>query len=155
MPTGPGGNVAPGDALMTNAFRMTIGAGAERSEIARVNAAFARFAEQHALPAPVRRGLQIALDELLSNTIMYGEGEGETTVEVEASGDRVTLTLTDDGRPFDPFTVATPDTSLPLEQRPIGGLGIHLVREMMDEVSYQRRSGRNVVVLTKLLSGGR
>ena len=143
---------------MTNAFRMTIGAG--RDEVAKVNAAFARFAAQHALPPSVRRSLQIALDELLSNTVVYGfagraeqgQGEGEATVEVDVGPGRVTLTLTDDGRPFDPFAVAAPppDASLPLEERRIGGWGIHLVRELMDEVGYQRREGRNVVVLTKL-----
>jgi serine/threonine-protein kinase RsbW len=136
---------------MTNALRMTIGA--DRSEIARVNAAFAKFADLHTLPASVRRSLQIALDELLSNTIDYGF-VGQATVELEAAGDRVTLRMTDDGRPFDPFAVAAPDASLPLEERRSGGLGIHLVRGMMDEVSYQRQAGRNVVVLTKLLSGG-
>ena len=139
---------------MTNAFRMTIGA--DRSEIARVNAAFAKFADLHALPASVRRSVHVALDELLTNTIEYGfaadgEGGGEASIEVELRSDRVLLTLTDDGRPFDPFGMAPP----PAVPDAIGGLGIHLVRGMMDEVSYQRRKGRNVVVLTKLLSGGR
>lgn len=137
---------------MTNAFRMTIGA--DRSEIARVNAAFAKFAEQHGLPASVRRSLQVALDELLTNTIDDG-CVGQASVELEVAGDRVTVTLTDDGRPFDPFAMAPPDTARPLEERRIGGLGIHLVRGLMDEVSYERRGDRNVVVLTKLLSGGR
>lgn len=137
---------------MTNAFRMTVGA--DLGEIARVNAAFARFAELRALPPSARRSLQIALDDLLSNTIQYGfagraAGEGKATVEVKADTDRVTLTLTDDGRPFDPLALAAPDASLPLEERRIGGWGIHLVRELMDEVSYERRGDRNVVVLTK------
>lgn len=136
---------------MTNALRMTIGAPADRGEIARANAAFARFAELHAVPAPVRRSLQIALDELLSNTILYGQGDGEALVEVEMGRDRVTVRVTDDGKPFDPFTVAPPK---PIPDR-VGGLGIHLVRELMDEVGYERRGNRNVVVLTKLLSGGR
>jgi serine/threonine-protein kinase RsbW len=139
---------------MTNAFRMTIGA--DRREIARVSAAFAKFAEQHALPAPVRRSVHVALDELLTNTIDYGfagraHGKGEASIEVELRADRVSLRLTDDGRPFDPFSVPPP----PPVPDAIGGLGIHLVRELMDEVSYQRREGRNVVVVTKLLSGGR
>lgn len=141
---------------MTNAFRMTIGA--DRSEIARVNAAFAKFADLHALPASVRRSVHVALDELLTNTIEYGfagradgEGGGEASIEVELWPDRVSLRLTDDGRPFDPFGMAPP----PAVPDAIGGLGIHLVRGLMDEVSYQRRKGRNVVVLTKLLSGGR
>ncbi len=140
---------------MTNAFRMTIGA--DRGEVARVNAAFAEFADAHALPASVRRSMNVALDELLTNTCVYGfagrEG-GEVTVEVERRPDRVSVTLTDDGTPFDPFGVAEPDIALPVEERRIGGLGIHLVRRMMDEVSYHRRGDRNVVVLAKLLGGG-
>jgi anti-sigma regulatory factor (Ser/Thr protein kinase) len=141
---------------MTNAFRMTIGA--DPGEVARVNAAFAEFADAHALPASVRRSINVVLDELLNNTIVYGlagRERGEVTVAVELRTDRVSLTLTDDGRPFDPFGMAAPDTTLPAEERRIGGLGVHLVRRMMDEVSYHRRADRNVVVLAKLLTGGR
>lgn len=133
---------------MTNAFRMTIGA--DRREIAGVNAAFAGFAEQHALPAAVRRSLHVALDELLTNTIDHGFVGA--SVEVEIRSDRVSLRLSDDGRPFDPFGLPAP--IIPNPDR-IGGLGIHVVRELMDEVSYERRGGRNIVVLTKLLTGGR
>jgi anti-anti-sigma factor len=143
---------------MRPGFRMTIGA--DGSEVARLNAAFAEFANAHALPASVRRSLNVVLDELLTNTSAYGfgggreGGNGEVTVEAELRPDRVSVTLTDDGRPFDPFGGAVPDTALPVDERRIGGLGIHLVRRMMDEVSYQRRADRNVVVLTKLLTGG-
>lgn len=140
---------------MTNAFRMTIGT--ESGGVARVGAAFAAFADAHALPAAVRRSLQVALDELLKNTIAYGfakrqAGSGEVTVEVERRADRVSVTLTDDGTPFDPFARVAPDTTLSVERRRIGGLGIHLVRKMMDEVSYERRGDRNVVVLAKRLT---
>jgi anti-anti-sigma factor len=76
------------------------------------------------------------------------------TVEVELRPDRVSVTLTDDGSPFDPFGVPAPDTALPVEEQPLGGLGIHLVRRMMDEVSYHRAADRNVVVLAKRLTGG-
>lgn len=134
-------------------FRMTIGA--DRGEIAKVCAAFAEFAEAHGLATPVRRSLHVALDELLSNTIMHGfagqEG-GEVTVEAALDTDRVCVTLTDDGRPFDPLGMAAPDTTLTTQARRIGGLGIHLVRRMMDEVSYHRRADRNVVVLVKRLT---
>jgi len=139
---------------MQPGFRMSIGKGP--GEVARVNRAFAEFAEAEALPAAVRRSVNVALDELLANTISYGLAEheaGEVTVEVERRADRLTVTLTDDGKAFDPFGRAVPDTELSVEDRPIGGLGIHLVRELMDEVSYQRRTDRNVVVLTKLLAG--
>jgi serine/threonine-protein kinase RsbW len=131
---------------------MTIGS--DRGAVARVLAAFAEFADAQGLPAPVRRSVNVALDELLTNTLAYGfagrEG-GELTVEVERRPDRVSVTLTDDGRPFDPFGIAAPDTARPVEERRIGGLGIHLVRRMMDEVSYHRRADRNVVVLAKRL----
>jgi serine/threonine-protein kinase RsbW len=140
---------------MTNAFRMTIGA--EAGEVARVNSAFGEFADAHQLPATVRRSLHVALDELLKNTIDYGfagRPDGEVCVAVELAADRVTVTLTDDGGPFDPFEGISPDTTLAVEARRIGGLGIHLVRKMMDEVSYQRRDDRNVVVLAKRLMGG-
>jgi len=138
---------------MRPGFRMTIGA--DPGEVARVGAAFAGFADAHPLPDSVRRSLHVALDELLYNTVTYGfagRGAGEATVEVELCTDRVSVTLTDDGRPFDPFDVAAPDTALSVEERRIGGLGIHLVRRMMDEVSYQRRADRNVVILTKFLA---
>jgi len=140
---------------MTNAFRMTIGTG--RGEVAKANAAFAEFAEAHALPGPVRRSVHVALDELLTNTVAHGfagRTGGEVSVEVELRTDQVSVTLTDDGTPFDPFGRAAPDTALSVEQRRIGGLGIHLVRRMMDEVSYHRRADRNVVVLAKRLTAG-
>ena len=67
---------------------------------------------------------------------------------------RLVLTFSDDGVPFDPIAAKTPDTSAPLEQREIGGLGIHLVRNLIDEASYERKLGRNVLTLVKQLDRG-
>jgi anti-sigma regulatory factor (Ser/Thr protein kinase) len=140
---------------MRPGFRKTIGA--DRGEIAEVSAAFAEFADAHALPDSVRRSIQVALDELLSNTIVHGfagrEG-GKVTVEAVLRTDRVCVTLTDDGRPFDPLGMDAPNTALSTQARRIGGLGIHLVRRIMDEVTYHRRADRNVMVLTKRLTPG-
>ena len=140
---------------MRPGFHLTIAA--DRNSVAKVSAAFAEFAEAHGLPVSVRRSMSVVLDELLSNARAHG-GAGEVSIEAELGKDRVSVTLTDDGRPFDPFAVPppspSPDTTLPVEERPIGGLGIHVVRRMVDEVSYERRADRNVVVLTKLLKGG-
>lgn len=140
---------------MRPGFRMTIGA--DLGNVARVSAAFAEFADAHALPASIRRSVNVVLDELLTNTISYGfagrEG-GEVTVDVELRANRLSVTLTDDGEPFDPFGLAAPDTALSVEERQVGGLGIHLVRRMMDEVSYHRRADRNVVILAKYLTRG-
>jgi anti-sigma regulatory factor (Ser/Thr protein kinase) len=79
---------------------------------------------------------------------------GSLTFEVEPDKERLTVTLIDDGPPFDPFSEAAPDVTLSVEDRVIGGLGIHLVRKLMDEVSYERRDGQNVVVLKKDLGEG-
>lgn len=137
---------------MRHEFRMSVGADADGVE--KVNAVFAEFAKTYALPEAVRRSLNIALDELLANELshgMAGRDAGSVTVEVELDQERLSATITDDGPPFDPFRQAVPDTTLSIDERPIGGLGIHLVRELMDDVSYERRNGQNVVVLVKRL----
>jgi serine/threonine-protein kinase RsbW len=148
IPDRPEGEVRHG-------FRMSIGA--HPSGVGRVNAAFAGFAETHALRDSVRRSLSVALDELLANALSHGVAGRHAvsvTVEVELDQERVRVTLTDDGSPFDPFGSAAPDTTLSVEERPIGGIGIHLVRRLVDEFSYRREDGCNVVVLVKQLMGG-
>jgi len=140
---------------MRPGFRMTIGA--DPGEVARVNAALAEFADAHAVPASIRRSMNVVLDELLTNILSYGfsgRKSGEVSIAVELGPDRLSVTLIDDGRPFDPLGLDAPDTAPSVEERPIGGLGIHLVRRMMDEVSYQRRADRNVVTLAKFLTDG-
>lgn len=140
---------------MQSGFRMSIGA--DQGELAKVSAAFADFADAHVLRAAVRRSMNVVLDELLTNIVSYGlaaRAGGKVTIDVELHPDRLTVTLTDNGRPFNPFGRAAPDTTLSMAERPIGGLGIHLVRQLVDEVSYHRRGDSNVVVLAKLLAGG-
>jgi anti-sigma regulatory factor (Ser/Thr protein kinase) len=139
---------------MRQQFRMSVGA--EPGEVEKVNKVFARFAETNGLPGGVRRSVNVALDELLANDLSHGMSErenGSVTVEVALDRKRVIITITDDGPPFDPFKQATPDTTLSIEERSIGGLGIHLVRELMDDFTYERRDGHNIVVLVKQLVG--
>ena len=138
---------------MRPGFSRTIGTGP--GEAAGAAAAFAEFAETHGVPAAVRRSVSVALDELLSNTLTHGfpdRAAGEVVLEAELRPDRLRVTLSDAGIPFNPLAAAAPDTGLSLEERDIGGLGIHLTRRLMDDVAYERRADRNVVTLTKLLS---
>ena len=131
--------------------------GADPAGVGEVKAAFAEFAQARALPADVRRSFTVALDELLANALSHGRTGRDPcsmTVEGELDQERLTVTLTDDGMPFDPFGRDAPDTTLSVEERPIGGLGVHLVGQLMDQVSYQRREGHNVVVLVKQLVNG-
>jgi Anti-sigma regulatory factor (Ser/Thr protein kinase) len=131
--------------------------GAHAGGVGEVNAAFAEFAAAHALPEAVRRSLNVALDELLANALSHGRTGRDpcsVTVEVEMDQQCVTVIVTDNGAPFDPFGQDAPDTTQSVEERPIGGLGIHLVGQLMDKVSYQRRGDHNVVVLVKQLGNG-
>lgn len=133
-------------------FRMTIGP--DPGQVARVSTAFDEFARAHRVPVATRRSVSIALDELLTNTLAYGfagRADGEVSVEVELLKDRVCATVRDNGPLFNPLEMNAPDTGHSVEDRTIGGLGIHLIRQMMDEVVYERRDDHNVVSLAKLL----
>ena len=141
---------------MRPGFRISVGD--NLGAVGTVNSAFAEFAEAHALSEAVRHSVNVALDELLANALSHGRAGRDpcsVTVEVKLDQERVTVILTDNGRPFDPFGQDAPDTTLSVEERPIGGLGIHLVEQLMDQVSYQRRDGHNVVVLVKQLVNGK
>jgi sigma-B regulation protein RsbU (phosphoserine phosphatase) len=119
-----------------------------------VDEQFTAFAEENELPDSVRQAMSIVLDELLNNVISYayqGEKERDIEVEFELSGRRLVLTIKDSGVPFNPFASKSPDITESIEERAIGGLGIHMVRNMMDDYSYQRQINKNVVTLVKLL----
>jgi anti-sigma regulatory factor (Ser/Thr protein kinase) len=106
------------------------------------------------VPVAIRRHVNMVFDELLNNIVSYAfEDENEHAIEVRVSLERqrLVIEILDDGRPFNPFSQQTPDTTLPLEERRIGGLGIHLVQKVMDEVSYERRIDTNLVKLVKTI----
>jgi anti-anti-sigma factor len=113
-----------------------------------------RFGAAHRLPADIVNALQVAVDEVVTNAITHGYApgaRGEITVRLQHRPDRVEAEIEDDGAPFDPLQAPPPNLGLPAAERPIGGLGIHLVRNLMDKVSYVRRDGRNLLKLVKNL----
>ncbi len=92
----------------------------------------------------------LVLEELTLNINNYGDNDGIRQIEITLNSetDRLIIEVIDDGSPFDPTTDATlPDTNAPIEDRPVGGLGLHLVRTMMDEMQYKREQGKNHVIL--------
>lgn len=93
-------------------------------------------------PPDVTTKVMIVFDELVSNILDHGSAS-VVTARLRVGADALTVNLTDDGAAFDPLTLPEPDTSLSLEDRPIGGLGIHIVRNLMDRVDYSREGGRN------------
>ncbi|MGC1460888.1 MAG: ATP-binding protein [Terracidiphilus sp.] len=94
----------------------------------------------------------LAIEELVTNCIKYGyddSGEHTIVIVLSAADQAFTLTVTDDGHPFDPLSVPPPDLSLDIQDRPIGGLGIYLLRELADQITYERRGDKNRLTLTK------
>ena len=92
----------------------------------------------------------LVLEELTLNINNYGGNDGIRQIEITLNSetDRLIIEVIDDGSPFDPTIDATlPDTNAPIEDRPVGGLGLHLVRTMMDEMQYKREQGKNHVIL--------
>lgn len=124
------------------------------SEIDRLNDAFNEYAETHEVPMAVQLKTNLVFDELINNVISYGfadDGEHEIIVSAQVQGGKLVIHIDDDGKPFNPFQRAAPNTQASLEERDIGGLGIHLVKEVMDEVQYRRQQNFNRVTLIKNL----
>ena len=107
------------------------------------------------LPTSLARQLRLAVEEAVVNVIDYAyplNVEGDITVTVMSDGETLRLQIVDAGRPFDPTTKGKADTTLSVEDRQIGGLGILLVREMMDTINYERVDGKNILTLMKKIS---
>jgi anti-sigma regulatory factor (Ser/Thr protein kinase) len=120
-------------------------------EVGRVIGEFAAFATEHHVDDPARRAMSMALDELLNNSVSYSDGGGHIELRIELYVDRVSATIEEAGLPFDPLSLPAPDIDCSLAERRVGGLGIHLVKHIMDEVTYVRRAERNVVTVVKRL----
>jgi sigma-B regulation protein RsbU (phosphoserine phosphatase) len=118
--------------------------------------AFERYVSRWEGAKPLIPTLNMALDDLLNNIVEYAfptdQSEHQIVVEGDVRNGHVVLIITDDGIPFNPLTVPPPDLSLLLHEREIGGLGIHLVRSMFDEVLYHRDVGHNVLTIKKKLA---
>jgi len=114
-------------------------------------AAEAWLAERQVAPNVVFL-VTLAIEELVTNCIKYGYDDADAhTIDIELSVDasKLTMVVADDGHPFNPLAATPPDLSLAIEDRPIGGLGIHMLRELTDEMTYERRDGANRVTLIK------
>ena len=110
--------------------------------------------EELQLDPEIGMSLNLALEEVGSNVILYAYPEGTNgTVQIVANSDGQVLvfTITDQGKAFDPTQVKEADITLSAEERAIGGLGIFIVNQIMDNVSYRRENGQNILMLTKRL----
>lgn len=99
--------------------------------------------------------LNLSVDEILTNIITYGFSDSEShdiTVSLSCSKSEVTIQIIDDGQQFDPLSYTPEGVEDELEDRPIGGLGIHLVKTMMDEIQYERINNENKTTIIKYIS---
>lgn len=109
--------------------------------------------EQLKCPLKTQMQVDVAIDELFSNIAYYAYNPeiGSATVRVEVTEDPlvVVITFIDNGVPYDPLAKADPDTTLSIEERDIGGLGIYMVKKTMDDVSYEYKDGQNILRIKK------
>lgn len=110
------------------------------------------FAEAAQLSPTARNAFDLALVEWVTNVISYAyEDAGEHWIVIRflVGAGQARAEVEDDGREFNPLTRPPVDTNAPLEQRGIGGLGVHLVRQLMDSVAYRREADRNILTMTR------
>ena len=119
------------------------------------------FGDANRLPHPKIYMINLALDELITNSVTHGfDGIDDPRIEVTVrlAGDALVLKTVDNGHRFDPTAVEPPDVEAPMERRPIGGLGLHIIRTFADRVTYEYAGGRNRLTLehdlTAPASGG-
>ena len=113
------------------------------------------FVAEHRLPAKVLQAADLALEEHVTNVLHYAYADAalhEIRVRLSCDERALLVEVEDDGRAFNSLDVPPVDTSVSLEQRPVGGLGIHLMRQFMDTLDYRREGGRNILRMTKRLA---
>ncbi len=124
-------------------------------EARQVGAWVEAFARQAGLSAEVQNALDLSLVEWVTNLVSHAyedEREHTITLRFKAEPAEVCVEVEDDGKEFNPLLHPPADTTAPLETRPIGGLGIYMMRKLVDAVEYQRTNGRNMLTLRKRLT---
>ncbi|MEI2740851.1 MAG: ATP-binding protein [Candidatus Competibacter sp.] len=135
---------------------LEINVSGESTAIIEAKDAIEAFCARRRLPQRVALSLSLAVDELLANVLNHGGAETgaapDIRLRVRLEKAQLITELSDSGRPFNPLDAPPPELDLDLDDKPIGGLGIHLVRQLMDEVQYCREGARNRVTLRQRLS---
>ena len=109
-------------------------------------------ASTYGLEEQLSMQIKLALEEVVTNVILYAypdKKDQDIRIDMNYRDELLTIVITDNGTAFNPLEMKEPDISLPPEERPIGGLGIYLVKQLMTEVTYSRSSGKNILTMTK------
>lgn len=122
------------------------------TEIGRMSETVDEFCASNKLPPDTGFALILSLEEVLTNIIKYAYDDNDEhliLVRLYIKRGRVCIEVEDDGKPFNPLEVEPPDIHMPIDERPIGGLGIHLVKNHMDSLEYRRNGNMNSLVMIK------
>jgi anti-sigma regulatory factor (Ser/Thr protein kinase) len=121
-------------------------------DLLRVNSIFESFATQHDIGGRLRYHLLVSIEEILTNIIKYGfdeQGVHPIHITFRLVLENVEMEFEDRGREFNPLEVEEPNLETAIEDRQLGGLGIHLVKKMVDVAEYRREGDRNILLLRK------
>ncbi len=148
--------------MMAIQYNQKIGADSERSHsitlpndintIPQLSQFIDEVAEDASLDASLAMSLNLAIEEAVVNVMQYAYSEGTqgtVTIVSTIAGGMLSFFISDSGKPFDPTAKVEVDTTMSAEERPIGGLGIHLIRQIMDDVAYERKGDKNILTLRK------
>ena len=124
-----------------------------RDELARIVSALEEFGEQESWTPDLIFRVNLVIEEWVLNVMDYGYDGGDNEIELKLTSepDSLTIEIVDAGKPFDPLHDAPePDLDSSIEDRPVGGLGVYMVRTMMDQTHYRREEGKNHLTLVAL-----
>ncbi|MDP2238232.1 MAG: ATP-binding protein [Bacteroidales bacterium] len=126
-------------------------------ELETISVFLEELAEIWDIPLALTMSLNLVLEEAFTNVVNYAYTDQDLHsigIDFEKTGNILSIKIIDDGKAYDPTQNADPDVTLSAEERSIGGLGIFLIRKMMDEVTYQRADNKNILMMTKKLTFG-
>ena len=135
--------------------QITLELKADMAGLQTADRALDEFAAPRAWPETALFQVRLVLEEIMMNVISYGsDGAAVPHVRLQLAqeGTALFMEIADDGVAFDPLQAPAPDLDADIDDRPIGGLGVFLVRELMDSVAYRREAGWNRLSVTKTLS---
>ena len=114
-----------------------------------------QYCEKQCISDEIIQDMYLVLEEILTNIIKYSYNDGlehEIVVEIDNDADSLQIRVEDDGNLFDPTEFYNPDVEKDFDDRQIGGMGIHLIRSLMDEMRYEFTQGRNILIVKKNLN---
>ncbi len=121
----------------------------EQARVEDLNTSLEAVLIRHGIVPGVRADVRLIVEELASNAIHYGGGDNvgqhELSVDIAIAGDLLTLEFRDEGEPFDPLSAPPPDLEADIMDRPIGGLGLYLIRQIAEATHYERVDHRNIL----------